>query len=121
MSANCVAIHPRFPTETEQIRWVLCTSLAASWQVAWLELNFISHNTLFWLLLSTRPLSTVEIVGRHEQLQTKLTWDLHVRYAGLITIFLVVIKVFDDLFQNDTREIGEFDTSGTGFAEGTCP
>lgn len=44
---------------------------------------------------------TIQIIRRHQQLQTQLRRYIHVRHVGLILVLLVVAEVLADFFEDD--------------------
>ena len=64
--------------------------------------------------------SAVEIVGGHQQLQAELTWDVRVGDAGLLTVLLVVVQIFNDLLQDDTVDVLEMTYAAERLAEVAC-
>lgn len=51
-----------------------------------------------WVRVLSRH--TIKIICRHQQLQTQLRWDIHVRDVFGIFVFLVVVKIFADLLED---------------------
>ena len=53
-------------------------------------------------LSSSQRKRTVEIVRRHEQLQTQLSRDINIRHVFRVLVLLVVVEVLADLLQYKT-------------------
>lgn len=56
---------------------------------------------------------TIEVISRHEQLQTKLRRNVHVGYIFCIPHLLVVVKVLANFFQHEAVDVIE--DAGVGF------
>ena len=50
-------------------------------------------------------LHTIQVISRHEQLQTELQWELHIRHIFGVPHLLVVVKVFADLLEHETAAV----------------
>lgn len=46
--------------------------------------------------------SSIQEISRHQELQTQLRRNVHVRHVDLVLVLFIVAKVFADLFDNDT-------------------
>lgn len=44
---------------------------------------------------------SIQIIRRHQQLQTQFRRNIHIRDVGLLFHFLVVAEVFADFFEDD--------------------
>lgn len=112
-----------------------CKSRATGWHMAVLQLNGSCGQypscllrgsidlvvSCRWLeLISIELCSAVKVVGGHQQLQAELTWNFRVGDAGLLTVFLVVVQVFDDLLQDDPVHLLEMTHSAERLAEVAC-
>lgn len=56
-------------------------------------------------LIPASRLSSVEIICSHQELQAEISWDIHVRYTGVISIFFVVVEIFDDFLEHDAAQV----------------
>jgi len=45
--------------------------------------------------------SNVEVIGCHEDFKTVFEWDVHVGYVACISVFVVVVEVFGNLFEDN--------------------
>jgi hypothetical protein len=52
---------------------------------------------------------TIEIVCCHQQLQTELRWEVHVRNVLRISVFLMVVEVFAHFLQHNAAISGQPD------------
>ena len=58
-----------------------------------------------------RP-SSIQIVRRHQELQTQLARDIHVLHARAVTVLLVVVEVLDHLLQDHAADVLQVAGSG---------
>lgn len=49
--------------------------------------------------------SRIKVIRRHQQLQTQLRGDIHVRHVGLVFVLLVVAEILAHLFENDAADV----------------
>lgn len=45
---------------------------------------------------------TIQVISRHEQFQTELQWELHIRDILRVLHLLVIVEVFADLLEHET-------------------
>ena len=62
-------------------------------------------------------LSSIKVVGGHQQLKAEISRNIHVSHAGALSMLLVVIKVFDDFLKDDTAQILEMADTTLSFTE----
>lgn len=46
-------------------------------------------------------MSSVEVICGHEELQTEVSWNVHVGYAGIVSMFLIIVEIFNYFFKHD--------------------
>lgn len=61
--------------------------------------------------------SSVQILGRHEQLQTQLARDLRLGAVAALAALLVVVEILDHFFQHHAVHVLEVADSRDGFGE----
>jgi len=62
-------------------------------------------------------LSSVKVVGSHQQLKAEISRNIHVSHTGALSMLLVVIKVFDDFLKDDTAQVLEVADTTLSFTE----
>ena len=61
--------------------------------------------------------SSIQVIRRHQQLQTQLWRDLHIRHIGLVLVLVVVAEILADFLQDDSTEGLEHTATGDCFGE----
>lgn len=61
--------------------------------------------------------SSIQVIRRHQQLQTQLWRDLHIRHIGLVLVLVVVAEILADFLQDDSTEGLEHTAAGDCFGE----
>jgi len=67
--------------------------------------------------MRTFVLSSIKIIGGHQQLEAEISRNIHVSHAGAVSMLLVVIEVFDDFLKDDTAQVFEMANATLSFTE----
>lgn len=61
--------------------------------------------------------SSIQIIRRHNQLQTKLRWNIHIRDISLVFVLLVVAEVLADPLEHYPADVLQYASAGYRFGE----
>lgn len=64
--------------------------------------------------------SSVKIISSHQQLQTKISRDVHICNTRALVMLLVVVKIFDNFLKDNSTQVFEVTYSALSFAEVIC-
>ena len=64
--------------------------------------------------------SSIQIISRHQQLETEISWNINIGNSSLISVLFVVVEVFYDFLKYDSTEVFEMAYTTLGFTEVIC-
>lgn len=76
-----------------------------------------SCRSFFSVLKTSSIVSSNEVIRSHQQLQTQLRRDIHIRHTLAIAVFLIIIEILDDFFEHDAADVFKMTHAGLCFAE----